>query len=257
MAAGDVLRSFPEESLTICEFEARPEAVLFRKRRPLVAAQAGTGRATVQDPLRAGAGDPTLRLIETVLWDGTACPRIEGHLARLTAGAAALGWPCDTKAARAALRGDTGTPTRLRLTLDQAGTLEITRRSLPPVPAQWRLGLAAARLDSADPWLRLKTTRRATYDAARASMPEGLDELLFLNERGEVCEGTITTLFFDRGEGMRTPPLSSGLLAGVLRAELLDAGQCREEKLLAEDLPHVRLWVGNALRGLMPAIWQG
>ena len=54
-------------------------------------------------------------------------------------------------------------------------------------------------------------------------MPEGLDELLFLNERGEVCDGTITTLFFDRGEGLRTPPLSCGLLAGVLRAELASA----------------------------------
>ena len=128
---------------------------------------------------------------------------------------------------------------------------------MPPSPPEWRLGLASARLHSADPWLRHKTTRRAVYDAARATMPEGLDELLFLNERGEVCDGTITTLFFDRGEGLRTPPLSCGLLAGVLRAELLAGGHCREEELLADDLPQVRLWVGNALRGLMPARWQG
>ena len=133
----------------------------------------------------------------------------------------------------------------------------MTRAPLPPSPPEWRLGLATARLASADPWLRIKTTRRAVYDAARAAMPGGLDELLFLNERGEVCDGTITTLFFDRGEGLRTPPLSCGLLAGVLRAELLSGGLCREERLRAEELPHMRLWVGNALRGLMPARWQG
>lgn len=211
----------------------------------------------MEDPLRAAAGDPALRLIETVLWDGAACPRLDRHLARLAAGAAALGWPCDAGAARAALRGEAGQPARLRLTMGRDGAPGVARGPLPPSPPEWRLGLARARLDSADPWLRIKTTRRAAYDVARAAMPQGLDELLFLNERGEVCDGTITTLFFDRGEGMRTPPLSCGLLAGVLRAELLDAGRCREEALAADDLPQVRLWVGNALRGLMPARWRG
>ena len=52
---------------------------------------------------------------------------------------------------------------------------------------------------------------------------------------------------------MRTPPLSSGLLPGVLRAEFA----CPEEVLRAEDLSGVRLWVGNALRGLIPAVWVG
>jgi 4-amino-4-deoxychorismate lyase len=52
---------------------------------------------------------------------------------------------------------------------------------------------------------------------------------------------------------MRTPPLSSGPLPGVLRAEL----GCPEEVLMADDLPRVRLWVGNSLRGLIPAVWAG
>jgi 4-amino-4-deoxychorismate lyase len=76
-----------------------------------------------------------------------------------------------------------------------------------------------------------------------------LDDVIFLNERGEVCEGTITTVFFDKGQGMRTPPLTCGVLPGVLRAEMAVG----EEVLLAEDLPKVRLWLGNALRGLNPA----
>ncbi len=83
-------------------------------------------------------------------------------------------------------------------------------------------------------------------------MPAGIDEALFLNERGEISEGTITTVFFDRGAGLRTPPLSSGLLPGVLRSELA----CPEEILRPEDLGIVRLWVGNALRGLIPAEYR-
>jgi 4-amino-4-deoxychorismate lyase len=115
------------------------------------------------------------------------------------------------------------------------------------------LALAGARLRSDDPWLAVKSTNRVVYDTARAALPEGVEEVVFLNERGEVCDGSITTVFFDRGQGMRTPPLSSGLLPGVLRAEL----GCPEEVLLAQDLPHVRLWVGNALRGLIGAVWVG
>lgn len=210
----------------------------------------------MEDPLRRGADDPALRLIETVFWDGACCPRLEGHLARLQAGAAALGWPCDAAAVRSALKaGDE--PARLRLTLDRMGKIRVTQSALPPSPRQWRLGLATERLQSADPWLRLKTTRREPYDRARATMPDDLDEVLLTNERGEICEGTITTVFFDRGEGLRTPPLSSGLLAGVLRAELLAQGRCQEEILAIEDLPQVQLWLGNALRGLMPAVWRG
>src|SRR3546814_9833273 len=49
---------------------------------------------------------------------------------------------------------------------------------------------------------------------------EDADEVLLLNERGEVCEGTITNLFVEAETGQfLTPALSSGLLPGVLRAE--------------------------------------
>ena len=195
--------------------------------------------------------EPGLKLIETMLWDGAGYPRLHLHLARLQASAQAFGFPVRVAELRAALP-QPADPARIRLTLDAQG-IEITQAALPPVAPLWRLGLAPARLNSADPWLRHKTTRRADYDAARAALPAGLDEVVFANERGEVCEGTITNLFFDRGQGLRTPLLSSGLLPGVLRAELGAA----EEVLLLADLPQVRLWVGNALRGLIPAVWVG
>jgi len=104
-----------------------------------------------------------------------------------------------------------------------------------------------------DPWLQVKSTRRTRYDTDRAALPEGVDEWIYCNERDEVCEGTITNVFFDTGEGMRTPPLASGCLPGCLRAELLASGACREQVLRGADLERARLWVGNALRGLIPA----
>lgn len=202
----------------------------------------------MESALSDGACDPELRLIETMLWDGTGFPRLALHLARLERSAEALGWAQPSGVA-AALSAMSCEPRRVRLTMDRAGAVQVRAQALPPAALRWRVALADDVLSSVDPWLRLKSTRRALYDRARAVLPAGLDEVLFLNERGEVCEGAISTLFFDRGQGMRTPPLHCGLLPGVLRAEL----GVPEEVLMAEDLAHVRLWLGNALRGLIPA----
>ena len=215
------------------------------------------GRSAVESALRAGAGAEGVKLIETLLWDAAEFGRLALHLARLERSAALLGWTCDLGAVQAALIATVPVgPARVRLTLDAAGAVDVQALPLPPPVAQWRLGLAGVRLQAADVWLSVKSTRRAAYDAARAGLSPGQDEVIFQNERGEVCDGTITTLFFDRGAGLRTPPLTSGLLPGVLRADLLLQG-CREEVLLAQDLGEVRLWLGNALRGLAPAVWRG
>ena len=142
---------------------------------------------------------------------------------------------------------------RVRLTLRLDGVAAVASASLPPGKAVWSLRLADARVDSRDPWLRLKTSRRRRYDTARAALPAGVDEVLFLNERDEVCEGTITNVFADLGSGLVTPALACGLLPGVLRAEMLARGACREAVLSAGDLRRARLFVGNSLRGLIPA----
>ena len=67
---------------------------------------------------------------------------------------------------------------------------------------------------------------RAEYQVHQA------DEVILLNERGEVCEGTITNVFADVGDGVLvTPALACGLLPGVLRGELLDEGRASEAVL--------------------------
>lgn len=202
-------------------------------------------------PRRGGGVRP--RLIETLAWDGTAPVREARHLGRLLRSAGLLGYPCDPGAVARALREGRGGPARLRLTLGPGGEVAVEEGPLPAPAALWRVAVHPERVRSDDPWLRVKSTERALYDAARAALPPGVDEWVFLNERGEVAEGAITTVFFDRGEGWRTPPLASGCLPGVLREERLEAG-CREEALLGRDLGAVRLAVGNALRGLVPAV---
>ena len=202
----------------------------------------------------AGVDDPALRLIETLRWDGARFPLLARHLARLAASAADLSWTLDPERITAALAGAAtgGALARVRLTVGGDGVPDVTTSPLPPTPEAWDVMLAGEGIDSRDPWRRVKSTHRTLYDALRGGLPPGIGEVLVTNERGEIAEGTITNVFFATGSGICTPPLTAGCLPGVLRAELIADG-CREVPLPVSALSDVQLWVGNAVRGLIPA----
>lgn len=177
------------------------------------------------------------------------------HLARLRRGCRAVGFPFDDDAAirpLGAALSPTGGVMRLRLSIDARGHVEVTRQPLPENPPQWHAVLSEIRLDSADPWLAIKSSHRATHDRVRAALPEGVDEAILQNERGEICEGTITNLFLRHDGLLLTPPLAAGLLPGVMRQDLLDSGAAREAVLGPDDLAGGEVLMGNALRGLIP-----
>lgn len=199
--------------------------------------------------------EPDFRLIETLAFrPEQGFVRLQRHLARMTRSADALGLPFDSDLAIQALNTVSGNdPLRCRLTLDRAGLYEVTTGPLAENPSVWRLGISDVQLDSSDPWLRYKTTRRAIYDRARASLPDDMDELLFLNEKEELCEGSITNLFLEMQDARwLTPPLSSGLLPGILREELLETEKVTEATLTLTDLHEAKnVHMGNSLRGLI------
>jgi 4-amino-4-deoxychorismate lyase len=208
---------------------------------------------------RPGAG---FALIETLRWTpGSSFLRLERHLQRLLGSARDLGFSCEAGRIRKAMEDGVARQDRtlrVRLVLEADGEAHVSTQAYEPLAAGevWNLRIAGARLSSSDPLLRHKTTRRDSYVKARAEFgPEEADEVLLLNERGEVCEGTISTLFADVGAGaFITPALSCGLLPGVLRAELIAEGRAREAVIEPADLLQAKqLFVGNSLRGLTPA----
>ncbi|MES2771913.1 MAG: aminotransferase class IV, partial [Pseudomonadota bacterium] len=79
-------------------------------------------------------------------------------------------------------------------------------------------------------------------------------DAIFLNTRGEVCEGARSNIFIERGDGLlHTPALSCGLLPGILRAQLLNSGRAVESVLSLEMLRSAsKIYLSNALRGLFP-----
>lgn len=201
----------------------------------------------------ADAPGAELEIIETLCVENGVASRLMRHLARMAGTAARLGFAFDLDAAQAALAALPPGMWRARLGLSQNG-LRVDHAPMPAPLVVFRLAVSPVRLRADDPWLQVKTTNRAVYDTARASLPAGADEVIFLNERGEVCEGTITNIFAQIDGRLLTPPLSCGLLPGVLRAELLDIGQAHEAVLRPADLHgSEQVFVGNSLRGLCRA----
>ncbi|WP_069300319.1 aminotransferase class IV family protein [Neptunicoccus sediminis] len=205
---------------------------------------------TLRDLAPAG-----LVVIETLGYspkDGFA--RLGLHMDRVESTCARLGIPFDRGEALHSLGSSVDMlPARVRLTLDLNGRIGVSTSEMTTPPQIWRVGISDTVLRADDPWLQVKTSNRAVYDTARETMPDTVDELLFLNENGHLCEGTITNLFVERDGVLLTPPLSCGLLAGVLRQEMLDTGRAQEAFLTVPDLQGNPVFVGNSLRGLIPA----
>jgi para-aminobenzoate synthetase/4-amino-4-deoxychorismate lyase len=204
---------------------------------------------------------PPVTLIETFRWtpdEGYAL--FDRHLDRLLDSATYFALPVTREDAAAFLdekaRGWTGAM-RVRLTLSETG-LDLTSVPLPPSPETFRFAIHPEPLSSSSVWLAHKTTNRAFYDRPRqeAHDERGLDELVFANERGELTEGSFTNLFVERDGALLTPPLSSGLLPGTLRAELIAEGKAEERVLTLADLKSAEaIWLGNSVRGLIRAEW--
>ncbi|WP_394648466.1 aminodeoxychorismate synthase component I [uncultured Sphingomonas sp.] len=193
-------------------------------------------------------------LLETMAFDpDEGLLRIDRHLDRLRTSAAALGITFDRHDARNELQAATfrlRAPARVRLLVAQSGALAIEVAAAPPAPdAPLRVTLVPLPVTERDWRLRHKTSDRRFYDAARVAARA--EEVIFITPDGRVTEGSFTNVFVRRGVTLITPR-AGPLLRGVLRGELLDTGRAIEGDLFADDLRE-GLFVGNALRGLMPA----
>lgn len=204
-------------------------------------------------------------LIETMIWrpdDGYHL--LAYHLERLEDSARYFGFRHDADAVERALR-ETAQPLtdahyRVRLLLNRQGEISVTSTALTPPDrdATFRFVISEERIDSRDPFFRHKTTRRQLYDSEYARWHEatGCDEVLFLNERGELAEGSRTNVFLERDGKLVTPPLSSGALPGTLRRALIEDEPrvATEAVLTLQDLQSAtRVLFGNSVRGLQQA----
>ncbi|WP_322880750.1 bifunctional anthranilate synthase component I family protein/class IV aminotransferase [Pandoraea sputorum] len=210
--------------------------------------------------------DPGFELFETMqATRASGVAHLARHLSRLQKSAQYFGFTFDEAALREQLGAVVATLSeddihRVRLALSHNGTAAITHGVLSPLhgdAVKVLLADAAQTTRADDLFLRHKTTVRARYDAAwKAAEAQGAFDVLFFNDRGELTEGGRSTVFVKRNGIWMTPPLSSGVLPGVMRSVILDdpSWAAVEAVITRDDLRSAQaIVVCNALRGALPA----
>ncbi len=202
---------------------------------------------------------PAFHLLETMLWTpDEGYFLLERHLKRLADSAEYFGIPLSLEAVGAALTRPSVSQNAsaiknsliMRIIITKSGTISIESKPVDPAdlsrPA--RVRLATGPVNSNDRFLYHKTTFRTVYEQAKASAPD-CDDVLLWNTAGELTESTIANVVVEKNGERLTPPLSSGLLPGTFRAELLARGEIREAVLRVEELPRFdRIWLVNSVR---------
>ena len=204
------------------------------------------------DVLRA----PPAHFIETVYYDSAEGYRHIGrHIARL-ARAAKMPQHMDAALDALARYNPVYNPARVKLTLGEDGTAAIMDSPFIALKTPLRLAISKYALTATRQETAHKSSRRDFYDGERAriSTLNDCDEILFLNKDNQLCEGSFTSLFIEKNGQIFTPQQESGLLPGILRADMLASGQAVQAVLTRDDLLTAdHIFMGNSLRGLMAA----
>ncbi|MCL7487010.1 MAG: chorismate-binding protein [Desulfobulbaceae bacterium] len=208
------------------------------------------------------------QLIETLLWrPESGYWLLSEHLERLADSATYFLFAFDRERVVGRLHGQESLfsgPTRVRLLLHRDGSVRITaaeldydvRPSLKPAAVAGPLPKVVISATPTDPdnvHLYHKTTQRTLYDDERQSaLEKRYHEVLFINRKGEVAEGSISNIFIAGEDRLLTPPVRCGLLPGTFRRHLLDLGMAAECILTREDLRRAgAVYIGNSVRGLV------
>jgi para-aminobenzoate synthetase/4-amino-4-deoxychorismate lyase len=198
---------------------------------------------------------PSFDLLETLRWSADEGFFLrEEHLARLADTAAYFSRPLDLAAVgqrlEEAVRSLHGGTHRVRVLVGGQGAVRVECQPLRPLPAPYRVRLAAEPVSTRDPFLYHKTTHRGVYARALAGVAD-CDDVLLWNERGELTESTIANLVIELDGRLLTPPVTSGLLPGIARVRFLAEGRIAEQVLGVDDLRRAaRVYLLNAVRGM-------
>lgn len=196
------------------------------------------------------------QLFETMLLRNSEIPNLKHHLSRLKKSAKLNLFLYDEKEIlkelkKAISNNFTSGEYRVKLLLWKYGKIEIRIGKLAPLPDKIDVAISNSRISSDDRYLYFKSTHRQLYDSERALTVKGrLFDLIYLNERGEVCEGGITNIFIRQRNEYLTPPVKCGLLEGVGRKLFMEKNRCFEVELFPHDLVDAdEIILTNSLRG--------
>jgi len=205
------------------------------------------------------------QVFETVLWQGEFL-WLDAHLRRLEQSCQYFLIELDPDEVTIQLqqleKSFTSNSYRVRLAINVAGGIDI--KSEKKVTTGWgktrlKVLLSGECVDSDSRYQYHKTDYRPLYDEGyKAAIAAGFDEIIFLNQHGDLAEGAISNVFIRSGSEWQTPPVSAGVLAGIWREHFLAEMQAKEKTINVEALQAAdEMMLGNSLRlaGSVGEIW--
>lgn len=183
---------------------------------------------------------PPFELLETMRHDpGEGVLHLDLHVERLAASAGYFGFAFDEVEVREAVGTAVASaprrPARVRLALARDGTARVACTALAREDVPVRVALDDIPQDPRDVFLFHKTSRRDRYRAASARHPDA-DDVLLVNDRGEVTESTIANLAVRLEGRWWTPPLDAGLLPGIGRQVAIERRRLVERTIEAVEV---------------------
>lgn len=140
---------------------------------------------------------------------------------------------------------------KLRITMSKQGDFDFQLTALKKTEAGKIVGYAEGKISTDSVYQYFKTTNRELYDAAikKLSVSKYYD-VIFLNERDEIAEGSFNNIIIEKDGISYTPPLLSGALPGVYRSFLIETQGVIEKVLYKEDIKNAdSVFLCNAVRG--------
>jgi para-aminobenzoate synthetase/4-amino-4-deoxychorismate lyase len=167
----------------------------------------------------------------------------EKHITRLKNSAKILNFSWNTEIENFKYHNDE----TYRITLNKNGQYTIKTHKISPRPltdGKYKIKIEG-QVNSKNPFLYHKTS-------IRESSPDDIFDTIRTNEKGEITEGTFTNILIQKDKKLYTPPISCGLLNGILRQELIEKKEVFEKVLYKKDLQNAdKIYCINSIRGIV------
>jgi branched-chain amino acid aminotransferase len=211
-------------------------------------------------------------VFETLRWYDGRPFTLGEHLSRLADGCGVLGITPPPRAdleraAHAIVEANGLRDARMRITVTSGlgppglvrgqgpPTVLIVALPLSPWPPVSTAAISALRRDEQNPLAGVKTVSLAESVTALAeARAGGADEALLLNRRGEVCEATTANVFLVHDGVAATPPLESGVLAGITREHVLELGAVERVLSRADIATAQEAFLTSSTREVQPLV---
>ena len=167
-------------------------------------------------------------IFETMRYENGGIIFLDEHLARMKSAADYFLFKFNEKKIRKQIEKSIVTLIRkqikkIRLALKKWGEIRIDESDISMLPKNVSVIISQNKINSQDKFRHFKTTNRKLYDEEYSRYSsKGFYEVLYLNEKDELAEGSRANIFLRKADSWYTPSLESGALPGIYRKHFIE-----------------------------------